>query len=84
MRTDREDLSQQTEALHAAQYVLAAALSALSGEVAIAVRGMHAKRRPLVTPAMVPVHAAWRAVLNAEQAVHIAETDLAGAAGEDT
>ncbi len=81
MRDDRLDLTDQRKNLADAQDALAVALRELAGDAASAYREMTAKRRPLVTPAMVPVHTAWRAVLAAEQTVQIAEDDLDAAAG---
>ncbi len=81
MRADREDLSQQHEALRAARVDLCTALGGLEEAADVAGRALARKRHPTVTDVMVDVHT-WRvAVERAEQAVHIAEDDLEAAAG---
>ncbi len=84
LRSDREDLSAQQEALRAARVGLRVALQDLAEAADLASHALGTKRPPPVTDLLVPVHTARTAVERAEQTVTIAETDMAGAAGEDT
>lgn len=80
IRTDREDLSDQTGHLAASKDELLTALAVLQGAAKDAQRGSGGKRWQ---PQLGTVHAAFLAVQRAEEAVDLAALDLHTAAGGD-
>lgn len=80
LRSDREDYSDQQDAIVAARSHLRLALGDLASEAALAAKKIGQKRG---TPDLPAVYGAVSVVRRAEEALDLATLDLATARGED-